>query len=159
MTKNEEPEFTKRNVRLVRNIGSTYQASVELSKYYPSRRGDGYQMKHMPEVVGRYDFVRVPSVVDMVDHVRGDAPETDGLAVFYVGSGAKHYWTSHSLEGVPVDVLEAVRDKGFVLLSHVGGGWSHWGGRPEFSEKYVDFEDTEVVDLDAMINERRNSTE
>jgi len=103
--------------------------------------------------LGSYGFKKIHD--GMADHVRGEIPETSGKPVMYIGNNfGKYYWTSHS-DTVPVDVLEWLTENGYTLVKNVDGGWDNWGGRPEFSENYVDFGDAEIVDMDSEIASRR----
>jgi len=66
----------------------------------------------------------------------------------------KNYYNSDS-RTVPVDLLEKMSDNDMTLVRNVDGGWANWDGRPEWSDRYVDFTDSEVVDMDAEIESRR----
>lgn len=102
-------------------------------------------------------FAKTSFVTEVCDYVRGEVPETDGTPVMYIGdSFGNYYYTSSATSGIDVDVLEWLVDKGLALIEGVDGGWESWEGRPEFSDKYVDFREAEVVNVESIIDERRD---
>ena len=116
---------------------------------------DGKRAVHQ-ERLKQFGFIKLESVAKRVDVVRGEVPEDDGTPIMFIGNNlAKHYWTSHDVEGCDVDILEWVDDSQYTLYEEVDGGWDHWGGRPEFSDNYVDFSEAEETDPTPIIEERR----
>lgn len=94
----------------------------------------------------RAAFAPLVGVVHRADEVRGDPDEFPDTAVIYIGeTTAKHFYTSHDLDALLDDHREAIEDAGHVIIDGVGGGWSNWEGRPEFSDWYVDVSNAEVL--------------
>ncbi|MFC4357768.1 hypothetical protein ACFO0N_07380 [Halobium salinum] len=93
---------------------------------------------------GSYAF----KVVDegAADDLQGDIPNTDGTPVVYVGDNlGKHYWDGDGAHDLPELLVAELEDMGYSVLANVDGGWADWGGRPEFSDSYLDVTDAEVV--------------
>lgn len=108
------------------------------------------------ESVGRYAFVTLQGVEEWVDYVKGGMPESDEVPIMYVGDNlGKHYWQSHNIKDCDVDVLEWLENSKYTVYENVDGGWQRWNGRPEFSDKYVNFTDVQEVNLQSIIEERR----
>lgn len=108
----------------------------------------------------RRNFALIEIVDDMADEIRGQLPDVDGTPVMMIGDNfGKNYYNSDISRTVPVDLLEAMRDRDMVLVRNVDGGWASWGGRPEWSDTYVDFSDAEVVDMHTEIEQRRDNNE
>jgi len=134
-----------------------YVVEVVLTDWEETTHGDKPQGRRK---VGQFAFVRLDHAERAADSVRGERPDTEGTPVTYIGdSFGKHYYQSHSHEDIPVDVFEALSEDGLDLVTGVGGGWSNWDGRPEWSESYLGYDDAEVVDLGAEIADRREDTE
>lgn len=75
-----------------------------------------------------------------VDDDRFDAP------VVFVGDAmVTHYPAEKDAEGLPDAVLEALDALGVTLITGVDAGWRNWGGRPEFSDRYIDTSEAERV--------------
>lgn len=80
------------------------------------------------------------------DKIRGGGKaDVEGTVVYGGDSLAKHYIQSHDHEEVPGEVLQAVADAGYEVLTGVEGGWVSWEGRPDLSDTYVDISDAEAV--------------
>jgi hypothetical protein len=142
-------------IRDVRATNTRKGLIVEVTLHYLEEKR-GQKVLKGREKVGQYAFVRLDRD-NLADNVLGEVPDTDGPVMAYIGSGfGKHYYTSHSRDGLPVDVYEQLSERGATLLENVDGGWHRWGGRPEFSEDYIDFSEAEAVDMAAIIEERRN---
>lgn len=150
-----DADVTRREVRVNNHMGKGLVVTVDLvhSSEHPTysdrMKVDGR------EKVGQYAFAFLDRD-GVADDVRGDLPDADGRVAAYIGNSfGKHYYTSKSRDGLPVDVYEALADGGVTLLDGVDGGWSDWDGRPEWSETYLDVTDAEVVDIAGVIGERR----
>jgi len=104
----------------------------------------------------RKQFALVTISDDMADEIRGDLPDVDGTAVMLIGEHFGKNYHQSSRRTVPVDLLETMRDNDMVIVRGVSGGWANWDGRPEWSERYVDFNDAEVVDMNEEIKDRRD---
>lgn len=99
--------------------------------------------------MGRYAFRRADSE-HIADRVRGELPDIDEIPLVYIGDNfGKHYNTGHDVDEIPEDVLKQLGEKGMVVLDPVEGGWAQWEGRPEWSETYIDFSESEPVSVEA----------
>ena len=142
-------------VRDVRVSDTRRGLFVEVTLHYLDEK-NGRKMLKGREKVGQYAFVRLDRD-NLADNVLGDVPDADGPVLAYIGSSfGKHYYTSHSRDGMPYDVYEQLVARDVTLLDDVDGGWHRWEGRPEFSEDYIDFRDAEPVDMAEIIEERRD---
>jgi hypothetical protein len=145
----------KRSVELESDHGGGYYAAVHLDKLELVGPDGQYKDHKGRTKIGGYAFVAVDREA-IADRIRGEMPEADGKPVVYVGDSlAKHYWKSKDHTDIPVDVFEALEEKELQLIANVDGGWANWDGRPEWGETYIDFEDAEVVNQAAIIDERR----
>lgn len=87
-----------------------------------------------------------PITEEIADNIRGEIPDVDGTPVLYIGdSGAKNYYQSHDLSELQDGVIEIAEENGLKIITGVDGGWSSWEGRPEWSETYIDFTDSTIV--------------
>lgn len=66
--------------------------------------------------------------------------------VVYVGATTVgHYPVEKDVSDLPEEVTDALKSRGYTLLTGVDAGWESWEGRPEWSETYVDTDDAQTV--------------
>lgn len=92
---------------------------------------------------GHYHYrLATPEYADRVFGLDDSVPDN---AVVHTGKSSNYYHPSHSLDDIPDVVVDAVVDRGFVVVGPVDAGWHRWEGRPEFSANYADFSDADVL--------------
>jgi hypothetical protein len=132
---------------------NSYVAEVKL---HHIEEKHGFETATGTEKAGQYVFVKIND--ETADTLRGELPEIDGTPVVYIGNSAgKHYYYSRDHTEIPVDVYEALESRGLTILSDVGGGWSNWDGRPEWSETYIDLTDSQPVNNSEIIDQRQEA--
>jgi hypothetical protein len=79
------------------------------------------------------------------DHVRGDVPETEQTPVFLEKTGC-YYITPKDIDAINDSYRVALANAGYTLIEGVDAGWQSWDGRPEWSESYIDYSETKIVE-------------
>jgi len=153
----ETQDLRNRRVEYEKLIrGPTFTLNVNMTVY--GEAPDHAPVDRRPiyeKPVDKYAFVELGEIADKI---RGDIPECDRdrTPIMYIGdSTAKYYYTSDDVENCPVDVLEWLYRHKVTVFENIGGGWSPWNGRPEFSKTKIDYRDAKRVDIASMIEERR----